>query len=140
MRKAEFEKTLRDLPGLVADGFMSVHSPEYQIKRRRFRQGAIYLQETLDALDYLKRFQKSLVLTPWQRKNCTPENLQPLVAWHAGRSVHVGPILVAALYLGFKVERDDLNGCSCLNLFARQFEGELRDFRLRQVIKQAVGS
>lgn len=140
MRKAEFEKTLNDLPGLVAEGFINVYSPDYAIRRRRFKQSAIYLKETLDAIDYLERFQKSIVLTPWQRKHCTPENLQPLIAWHAGRPVSVGPILVAAVYLGFRIERDDINGSACLNLFARQFEGELRDYRLRQVIKQAVGS
>ncbi|SMF78053.1 hypothetical protein [Pseudobacteriovorax antillogorgiicola] len=138
MRKSDFESIVKSQPGLTAKGFMSPLSPDYGRARQDFMNSAHYLQHTIDAMSVLVRFKPTVLMTKWQKENCTPLNLRGLIEWHCGRTVSIGAIIVAALALGFRVEYSP-QGEACFNIFARQLEGELRDFRVRELIKQAVG-
>lgn len=139
MRKFEFQKTLESLPGLTECSWLDSQDPNYPALRKKFHEGAVYLQQALDAAEYLKRFQKSILISPWQKANCTPSNLKSLIEWHSQRPVSVGAIVVAAAYLDFRVVWEGANQEPCFNIFARQLEAELRDFRVRQIISTAVG-
>ena len=138
MRKVEFENIVASLPGLTANGFLSPLDPEYAILRASFENSAIYLQHALDAHKFLSKFKPTVLMTKWQKENCTPENLKGLIQWDSGRDVSIGAIVVAAVYLGFRLYSNDREKPS-LNIFAPQLEGELRNFRIRELIKQAVG-
>lgn len=140
MRKIDFEKVLEDLPGLTAQGFMLESHPQYSQKRREFRRSARYLQQTLDCIDYLGKFRKSQILSPWQRKFCRPTIIQPLIEWHSGRNVSLGAVVMAAVYLGFNLHRDENEQEPVINLVAMQLEAELRDLHLRQLVRASVGS
>ena len=118
---------------------MSPLHPRFKIARRHFWESASYLQHAGDAIKVLERFQKTVLMTPWQRENCTPKQLQGLIEWYAGRPVSPGAIVVAAAHLGFQMAFSVHGGVS-FTIFARQLEGELRSFRVREVIKQAVGA
>lgn len=139
MRKLEFQKTLETLPGLTENGWMNPQDPNYPVMRKRFYEGALYLQQALDAAEYLQRFQKSVLISPWQKANCVPSKLKSLIEWNSQRPVSVGAIVVAAAHLGFRVGWEGSGQEPHFNIFARQLEAELRDFRLRQIISKAVG-
>ncbi len=138
MNKTAFMKIVSKLPGLTPTGFISTFHHDYLKKRSELENRAIYLQQTIDAYHYLCKFTKSKIMTKWQKFNCTPSKIQGLVEWNAGREVLPGPIIVAAVYAGFDLHYSGL-GDPCFNIFARQLEGELRDYRVREIIKRAVG-
>lgn len=139
MRKVEFQKTLDRLPGLTENGWMNLDHPSFPALRKKFYESAAYLQQALDACDYLKRFQKSVIISPWQKANCTPSNLKKLIEWHSQRQVSVGAIVVAAAHLGFQVGFDGPENEPYFNIFARQLEAEMIDYRFRQIVRKAVG-
>ncbi|MFW7381870.1 MAG: hypothetical protein ACOH5I_23895 [Oligoflexus sp.] len=139
MRKLEFQKTLETLPGLTENGWMNPQDPNYPGLRKKFYEGALYLQQALDATEYLQRFQKSVLISPWQKANCVPAKLKSLIEWYSQRPVSIGAIVVAAAHLGFRIGWEGADTEPHFNIFARQLEAELRDFRLRQIISKAVG-
>jgi hypothetical protein len=139
MNKFEYQKIVQSLPGLTEDGFNDTRSGAYEAKRKKFIHSAVYLQQVLDARNYLAAFQKSVLVSSWQREHCRPSKLKDLIEWHSQRPVSIGAIIVAAMHLDFKLVRDNQQSEPSLNIFARQLEAEFRDFRVRQIIKQAVG-
>ena len=139
MRKFEFQRTLDSLPGLTENGWLNVKDPSYPLLRKKFYESASYLQQALDACEYLKRYQKSVLISPWQKANCVPSKLKSLVEWHSQRPVSFGAIVVAAAHLGFRVVWEGPGNEPHFNIFARQLEAEMRDFQFRQIITRAVG-
>lgn len=138
MKKADFERIVTSYKGLTADGFEEPSGELYEMRRRDFLNSAIYLQHCLDAERVLRKFQPTTLMTKWQYAHSTPENLIPLIEWYCGRSNSLGSIIVAALQLGFALSTNT-DGKVCMNIFALQLEGELRDFKVRQLIQRAAG-
>lgn len=144
MNKFEFESIVKKMPELTADGFVNLGSVFYYQKRKSFLQQAIYLQQTIDAVHVLKHFRKSVLINDWQKRHAVPSRLKQLIEWYSNRSVSTGAIIVASVYLGFTVHRPEgMQECEnpepFINIFARQLEGELRQLKVRQLIKQMAG-
>ncbi len=138
MIRKVFNEVVQKVPHLVAEGLLSPQNPAFETKRNEFLNNAIYLQQTIDAVNYLKSLGKSTRFSQWQRAHCVPQRIQSLVEWHAGREVSPGAIIVAALYLGFTM--GVLDGKVYFNFLSRQIEMELFQHRRRQLIKQVVGA
>lgn len=138
MKKNEFERYLQQLPGLTAAGFMRTQNPTYTRKRQHFMQSAVYLQQAIDAKKVLSKFQKSLLISPWQKQHCRPSKISALIEWYSGREVSVGAITIAAFALGFELNREPEAHEPVLNLLPRQLESELRQLRVRQMIERLV--
>lgn len=138
MIRKVFNEVVQKVPQLVADGLVSVQDASFAAKRQEFLNNAIYLQQTNDALTYLQALGKSTRFSQWQRSNCSPQRIQPLVEWHAGRPVCPGAIVIAALHLGFTMGVQDDK--VYFNFLSRQIEMELMQHHRRQLIKKVVGA
>lgn len=127
MDRSSFNKIIAKVPHLTAEGLMDVSDPTFLRKRHEFVVRAIHLQHVNDALSYLSRVGKSSRFSKWQRVNCTPERLQPLIEWWSGRTLSPGAIIVAALHLGFSMGVQD--GIHVyFNFLSNQIEGDLNHF------------
>lgn len=139
MNRLNFNEVLHKVPHLAAEGLLLVNEPKYLAKRHEFVNNAVYLQETIDAVNFLQKIGKSSRFSLWQRSNCTPEALQPLLEWHVCRPVAPGAIIVAALHLGFTMGVQDGTKVY-FNFLAKQIETELAQLRTLQQIRRVVGA
>ncbi|MBC7530430.1 MAG: hypothetical protein H7318_02565 [Oligoflexus sp.] len=139
MNRMTFNEVVHKIPHLAAEGLLIVNEPKYLSKRHEFVNNALYLQETIDAVNFLQKIGKSSRFSQWQRSNCTPEILQPLLEWHIGRPIAPGAIIAAALHLGFTMGVQDGTKVY-FNFLARQIETELAQLRTLQQIRRVVGA
>lgn len=138
MIRKTFNEVVSKVPHLSAEGLLVANDPEFAHKRHDFVSSAVYLQQTNDALEFLKGLGKSSRFSQWQRVNCTPENILALVEWNAGRPVSPGAVIVAALSLGFTMGVQDGTKVY-FNFLARQLETEMAQHRQLQQIRRVVG-
>ena len=134
MRKQQFEVIVDKIPNLTASGINS----NDQKGHMEFRSKAIYLQQTLDSIKYMSRFTATDRTAKFQKNYATPEMLKEIIAWHS-REVSEGAIIIAALYLGFRVMK--LNNRVCFNIDQVRLEHEVREYQtmigLRRQLKSA---
>ena len=139
MNRKTFNEVVHKVPHLAAEGLLVVNEPRYLTKRRDFVNNASYLQETIDAVNFLQNIGKSSRFSQWQRTHCTPQSIQELVEWHVGHPVSPGAIIAAALHLGFTMGVQDGTKVY-FNFLARQIETEMAQLRTLQQIKKVVGA
>ncbi|RYZ56868.1 MAG: hypothetical protein EOP07_11505 [Proteobacteria bacterium] len=139
MNRMTFNEVVHRVPNLAAEGLLVVNESKYTAKRHEFVTNALHLQEAIDASNFLSKIGKSSRFSQWQRNNCSPENLKPLLEWHIGRPLSSGSIIVAALHLGFTMGVTDGTQVY-FNFFAPQIETELAQLRTLQQIKRVVGA
>ncbi len=139
MIRKDFNEVVQKIPHLVAEGLLSPEDPLFEQKRHDFLNNGLYLQQANDALSYLKEIGRSTRFSQWQRLNCSPQRIQALVEWHAGRNVSPGAVIVGALHLGFTMGVHEENRVY-FNFLSRQIETELLQLRKRQLVRQVVGA
>lgn len=139
MNRMTFNEVVQKVAYLAAEGLLIVNEPNYLSKRHEFLNNPLYLQQSIDAANFLQKIGKSWRFSQWQRTNCTPEALQPLLEWHIGRPIAPGAIIAAALHLGFTMGVQDGTRVY-FNCLARQIETELAQLRTLQQIRRVVGA
>ena len=134
MRKQQFELIVDKIPNLTAKGIKSNDLKGHE----EFKKKAIYLQQTLDSIKYMSRFTSTTRTMKYQKQYATPEMLKEIIAWHS-REVSEGAIIIAALYLGFRVMK--LNNKVCFNIDKTRLEQEVEEYKrmsdLRRQLKSA---
>lgn len=134
MRKQQFEVIVDKIPNLTAKGINTNDLKGHE----EFKSKAIYLQQTLDSIKYMSRFTSTTRTMKYQKQYATPEMLKEIIAWHS-REVSEGAIIIAALYLGFRVMK--LNNKVCFNIDKVRLELEVEEYQrmsdLRRQLKSA---
>jgi hypothetical protein len=134
MRKQQFELIVDKIPNLTAKGINTNDLKGHE----EFKSKAIYLQQTLDSIKYMSRFTSTTRTMKYQKQYATPEMLKEIIAWHS-REVSEGAIIIAALYLGFRVMK--LNNKVCFNIDKVRLELEVEEYQrmsdLRRQLKSA---
>ena len=134
MRKQQFEVIVDKIPNLTAKGINTSDLKGHE----EFKSKAIYLQQTLDSIKYMSRFTSTTRTMKYQKQYATPEMLKEIIAWHS-REVSEGAIIIAALYLGFRVMK--LNNKVCFNIDKVRLELEVEEYQrmsdLRRQLKSA---
>ena len=134
MRKQQFEMIVDKIPNLTAKGINNNDLKGHE----EFKSKAIYLQQTLDSIKYMSRFTSTTRTMKYQKQYATPEMLKEIIAWHS-REVSEGAIIIAALYLGFRVMK--LNNKVCFNIDKVRLEQEVEEYKrmsdLRRQLKSA---
>ncbi len=134
MRKQQFELIVDKIPNLTAKGINNNDPKGHE----EFKSKAIYLQQTLDSIKYMSRFTSTTRTMKYQKQYATPEMLKEIIAWHS-REVSEGAIIIAALYLGFRVMK--LNNKVCFNIDKVRLEQEVEEYKtmsdLRRQLKSA---
>ncbi len=134
MRKQQFEMIVDKIPNLTAKGINNNDLKGHE----DFKSKAIYLQQTLDSIKYMSRFTSTTRTMKYQKQYATPEMLKEIIAWHS-REVSEGAIIIAALYLGFRVMK--LNNKVCFNIDKVRLEQEVEEYKrmsdLRRQLKSA---
>ncbi len=137
MNGMTFSEVVRQIPRLAAEGLLELNEAKSHSKHYEFLNNDLYLRATNDAVNFLAKVGKSSRFSQWQRTNCTPEVLQPLLEWHIGRPIAPGAIIAAALQLGFTMGVQK-GSKPYFNFLARQIESELAQLRTLQQIRRVV--